>query len=140
MTDLDTLRRALRVEQPPTWAARQSLDVDQIITQGRRLRWRRRLAVGGAAVVCVAAAVSGVLAGTSHPGRSAPVPAQRPASPAHVVRHRPPAYPQPTGTSAPTPSPATSRAPRADTTPSSIPGYGSPLPKPSASAASRGPS
>lgn len=39
MTDLDTLRRALRVEQPPAWPARQYLDVGRIMEQGRRLRW-----------------------------------------------------------------------------------------------------
>lgn len=120
MNNLDTLRRALRVEQPPTWPARQAMDVDRIIAQGRRLRWRRRIAVGGAAAVCVAAAVSGVLAGTGHPGRSVPVPAQRPASPTHVVRERPPTYPAPRETSAPTPSPAISRAPYPVTTPISL--------------------
>ncbi|HEX6525331.1 MAG TPA: hypothetical protein VF070_35780 [Streptosporangiaceae bacterium] len=106
MTDLDTLRRALRVEQPSAWSAGQCLDVDQIMTQGRRLRWRRRLAVGGAVVMCAAAAVSGVLAGTSHTGRAAPVPAQRPAS----VRQTP-SYLPPSQAPTLTPSPASSLAP-----------------------------
>jgi len=132
MTDLDTLRRALRVEQPTG----QAVDVDQIMTQGRRLRRRRRLAVGGAVVVCAAAAVSGVLAGTGHPGGSAPIPAQRPASPAHVVRERPPSYPAPSWTAAPTPSPASPLAPRATTTPDSL---ASPLPTPSRSGARAAP-
>lgn len=108
MTDLDTLRRALRAEQPSAWSAGQCLDLDQVMTQGRRLRWRRRLAVGGAVVVCAAGAVSGVLAGTGHPGRAAPVPAQRPASPTHVVREMPTYLPP---SQAPTPSPASSLAP-----------------------------
>lgn len=119
MTDLDTLRRALRVEQP-SW---QHIDVDQIMTRGRRLRWRRRLAAGGAVVVC-AAAVSGVLAGIGHPVHSAPIPAQRPASPAHVVRERPPTDPAPSRTAAPTASPASPLAPHAIATPRS------PLPTP----------
>src|SRR5580704_16994167 len=135
MTDLDTLRRALRAEQPPTWSARQSMDVDQIITRGRRLRWRRRLAGGGAVVVC-AAAVSGVLAGTGHPVRATPVPAQRPASPSRFVRQTPPTYLLPSRTSAPTPSPASSGAPYPATTPSSLASPGGsgpsdPLPTPS---------
>ncbi|MBV9446996.1 MAG: hypothetical protein JO345_14025 [Streptosporangiaceae bacterium] len=108
MTDLDTLRRALRAEQPPTWSAGQSPDLDRIMTQGRRLRWRRRIAVGGAVLVCAVGAVSGVLAGTSHPGRATPVPAQRPVSRTHAVREKPTYLPP---SQAPTPSPESSADP-----------------------------
>lgn len=128
MTDLGTLRKALRAEQPLAWSAGQCLDVDQIIAQGRRLRWRRRLAVGGAVAACAAAAVSGVLAGTSHPGRAAPVPAQRPASPSHSVRQMPPAHLPPSRAPAPTPSATSARTPDPMASPSSLSGISTPSP------------
>jgi hypothetical protein len=99
MTDLDTLRQALRVPPP----AGPPLDVDEIITRGRRLRWRRRLAAA-AGGVCVAAAVFGTMAGVGHPARTAPVPGQRPVAPSRSVH-----VPSPAPTSvAPTPVPAPS--------------------------------
>ena len=66
MTDLDTLRRALRTSPEPDPAYAQAfqstLDPAEIITRGRRLRWRRRAVAAGSGV-CLAAAVFGAVAG-----------------------------------------------------------------------------
>jgi hypothetical protein len=138
MNDLDTdlLRRALRAPQEPgpRSAGRAGPDeITEIITRGRRLRWRRRaLAAGGG--VCLAAAVFGAVAGI---GRLA-APASGPA--AHVV--------SPVGSSRPTrPAPVPSPSPgRGRATPSPVPtatavpaGSATPTasPSPSASAAAR---
>jgi len=108
MTDLDMLRRALRVPDGDGYSAG-ALDVDEITTLGRRLRRRRRLAAVGAGL-CIAAAVFGVATGISHLTRPSSAPAQYPVSPGRTVpgpsRCHP--VPSPTGisTSAPTAIPS----------------------------------
>ena len=68
MTDLDTLRRALRASPEPDPAFdpafASAFDPAEIITRGRRLRWRRRAVAAGSGV-CLAAAVFGAVAGVS---------------------------------------------------------------------------
>ena len=111
MTDLDTLRRALRVPGADGYPA-ETLNVDEITTLGRRLRRRRRLMAAGGGV-CVAAAVFGVVTGITHLTRPSPAPAQYPVSPARTApgpsRCHPVPGPTGIGTSAPTavPSPVT---------------------------------
>jgi hypothetical protein len=107
MTDIEALRRAL---QAPDDAG--SVDIGEIVTRGKRLRVRRRLAVAGAAM-CAALVVTGVVTGGGHLVRSAPVPAQHPTEPrpARSVSSPSPA-PRVTPSSAmttPSPSPSASR-------------------------------
>jgi len=111
MTDLDTLRRALRVSDGDGYSAG-ALDVDEIRTLGKRLRRRRRLAAVGAGL-CVAAAVFGVATGITHLTRPSPAPAQYPVSPARTapgpLRCHPVSSPSGAGAETPTaaPSPTT---------------------------------
>ena len=116
MTDLDTqtLRRALRAAQEPGYPApgrTGQADVAEIITRGRRLRWRRRaMAAGGS--VCLAAALVGAVAGIGRLTTPSPGPAQHvvsPVGPAHPTRPTRP-------TMAPSPSPR-----RGHATPSPFP-------------------
>jgi hypothetical protein len=102
MTDLDTLREALRQE-----AGQSTLDIQVIVTLGRRRRRRRRLAVAGGAI-CLAVVAFGAVAGFGHSAGSPPVPAQRPVAPASTT-HRPP----PRRAPAPAPSPRASASPTA---------------------------
>jgi hypothetical protein len=89
--DLDTLRQALWETEYPAKAG-DDLDIAAIMKRGRGMRLRRRLAaVGG--TLCVAAAVYGVVAGTTHLTRPTPGPV-RPAGPARVL----PAVPSPART------------------------------------------
>jgi hypothetical protein len=84
MSDLDTLRRALRTQHG--WDGEQIPDLGEIMTRGRRLRlWRRLAAVGGA--LCVVAVIFGAVVGIGRLTRPAPVPAQRPAGSAHPAHH-----------------------------------------------------
>ena len=70
MTDLDTLRRALRARPAADLGG---LDIGQIMLQGRRVRHRRRmLAAGGAAVL--AAVLAAVVISTGLAGRPSRVP------------------------------------------------------------------
>ena len=102
MTDLDTLRRALRASPPPE----PTFDPAAVIARGRRLRWRRRAAAAGGGL-CLGVAVFGAVAGvgradravtaarSSHdlPGQPAgPAPRQRrhPAATSAVARPRRP--------------------------------------------------
>ena len=111
MTDLDTLRRALRAPGAHGYAP-EILDVDEITTLGRRLRRRRRLVAAGGGV-CVAAAVFGVATGITHLTRPSPTPAQYPVSPARTapgpLRCHPVSSPSGAGAETPTaaPSPTT---------------------------------
>ena len=94
MTDLDTLREALRAPA----AAGDPPDIAALIKRGRRLRRLRRLtAVAGAA--CAAAAVFGAVTGITHLTRPATAPAQHPAAPARPMpapsRGHAPAQPLP---------------------------------------------
>jgi len=69
MTDLDTLREALQTPVRPDAGAGapEPLDVGEVITRGRRLRWRRR---AGATTVaaCVIAATVAAVTGPGHAG------------------------------------------------------------------------
>lgn len=79
MADIDTLRQALRDDRSSPC---QGIDVDLVMTRGRRLRRRRRLAVA-AVVACLAGAVAGTAVGITHqasPVGPAPAPAQHRAS------------------------------------------------------------
>jgi hypothetical protein len=104
MNDIDTqmLRRALRAPlepgHPPT-ARTGPADVAEIITRGRRLRWRRRaMAAGGS--VCLGVALVGVVAGIGRLTTPSPAPAQHVISPVGPAR----------ATLAPIPSPGRRRA------------------------------
>jgi hypothetical protein len=104
MNDLDTdlLRRALRAPQEPgpLSAGRAGPDdIAEIITRGRRFRWRRRaMAAGGS--VCLGVALVGVVAGIGRLTTSSPAPAQHVISPVGPAR----------ATLAPSPSPGRRRA------------------------------
>jgi hypothetical protein len=80
MTDLETLRQALQVQEEPG----ATLDLPAIIKRGRRLRGRRRL-LAVAAGTCAAAAVFGAVTGITHLTRPAIAPAQGPAGSSHSV-------------------------------------------------------
>jgi hypothetical protein len=112
MNDLDALREALRGE-----TGEGALDIQVIVTKGRRLRCRRRLTVAGGAM-CVAAVTFGAVAGIGHSTGSPPVPAQRPVSPAGST-HRPPPRHEPIAK--PTAKPAVAPAPTASASPAAIP-------------------
>jgi len=104
MNDLDTdlLRRALRAPQepgPPAAGRTGPDDITEIITRGRRLRWRRRaMAAGGS--VCLAAAVVGAVAGIGRLTAPSSGPTQHVISPVGPAR----------ATLAPSPSPDRRRA------------------------------
>jgi hypothetical protein len=134
--DTQTLRRALRAAQEPGCPSAGLADpteVAQIITRGRRLRWRRRaVAVGGG--VCLAAAVFGAVAGIGRltaPASGGPAPhVISPVGPSRSTRPTPVPRPSGLGPGRATPSPVpTARAGR--------PGSATPVAIPSASAASR---
>jgi hypothetical protein len=166
MTDLETLRQALREQEESGWRGGEPLDVAAVITQGRRLRWRRR-AVAVAGGVCVAAAVFGTVTGISQLARPSPSPAPHPANlaqhrasparpPASTVRSVPGPSPSraprqpvpgPTGTGITAPTPTPTLTPTAPTLPPTAPSVGSagrqstvtPSASPSASAGTSGP-
>lgn len=104
MKDLDTLRVALTQQRPP---GDKTLDIDHILTKGRRLRRRRRVALA-AGTMCVIAGVFGATTGITHLARPAPVPAQRPAAPA---KPSPRLSPRGHGTPTPAISPSEPRRP-----------------------------
>jgi hypothetical protein len=149
MTDLDTraLRRALRAPQEPGYLAPGQpgpADVAEIITRGRRLRWRRRaMAAGGS--VCLAAAVVGAVAGIGRLTTPSPGPAQHVISPVGRTRAtaapspspgRPRATPRPSpfATAAATPSPTPTTTVTALPTPTSAQTFPTPTPTLSAGA------
>jgi hypothetical protein len=130
MTDLDTLRRALRIRQDPGPDGRATPDLGEIMARGRCLRFRRRLAAAGGAV-CAAAVVFGTVSGIGHPARPALVPGQRPADSTRTVHPPSPRHAQ---ASAPVPVPSRGSAtptPSDPATPSQGPGTSSPAPTPS---------
>jgi hypothetical protein len=131
MTDLETLRQALREQEESGWRGGEPLDVGAVITQGRRLRWRRR-AVAVAGGVCVAAAVFGTVTGISQLARPSPSPAPHPANVAQhrasPARHRASPARHPASTARSVPGPSLSRAP-GQPTPSPA-GTGTPAPTP----------
>lgn len=121
MNDLDTqlLRRALRAPQEPGYPSAGytgPADVAEIISRGRRLRWRRRaMAAGGS--VCLAAAVLGAVAGIGRLTTQSPGPAPHVISPVGPGRTRPAPRPSPDrGRDTPRPVASATAAP---TTPSS---------------------
>jgi hypothetical protein len=135
MTDLDTatLRLALKAPGDPS----DPVDVNQIVTRGRRLRQRRRLTAvaGGICAVAILAgtgtAIANLTAAPSAPGQ--PVgPAQHRPAQHQSAQHRPP-QPAPSrhGTPVPVVRPTTNlpatRAPAATPTPANV------TPTPSAS-------
>ena len=144
MTDLDMLRRALRVSDGDGYSAG-ALDVEEIRTLGKRLRRRRRLAAVGAGL-CIAAAVFGVATGISHLTRPSSAPAQYPVSPGRTVpgpsrcppvpsptgisTSTPTAVPSPTGAGAATPTAVPSPAGISTSTPTAVPSPTTPLPSP----------
>ncbi len=124
MTDLDTLRRALRVPDEAAKAA-DPLDVLVVIEKGKRLRRRRRLAAlaGG---VCAAAAVFGAVTGVAGLARQAPAPA-RPAAPGPAR----PATPSPSSSPLPSsPRPSGMATPSAYPTAPRTQSLGAPTPSP----------
>jgi hypothetical protein len=107
MMDHSTLREALQPASVPDGYDAAELDVQRIMTRGRRLRVRRRAAaVGGA--LCVAAAVFGVVTGAASLNGSAPAPPSRLA---------PAMYPVPSG------------RPSSVRTATPVPGTPTPLPR-----------
>jgi hypothetical protein len=118
MTDLDTLRQALKSTMPggqgspggtggARFPAGPPLDLDRIMAKGRWARRRRRLAAGGGSV-CLALAVTAGIAGIGRFGHHAagpPLPAG-PAASSQSTRfsNLPPS---------PVPTPSPSRTPRA---------------------------
>jgi hypothetical protein len=149
MNDLDTdlLRRALRAPQEPgpLSAGRAGPDdITEIITRGRRLRWRRRaMAAGGS--VCLAAAVVGTVAGIGRLTAPSSGPAQHVVSPVGGTRTRLAPAPSPdpgratpspvaSATAAPTVRPTATDIPAASATPSQIP-PSQPLPTPTSTGA-----
>jgi hypothetical protein len=125
MNDLDTdlLRRALRAPQEPGPHSAGPDDITEIITRGRRLRWRRRaMAAGGS--VCLAAALVGAVAGIGRLTAPSSGPSQHVVSPVGGTRTR----------LAPTPSPGRGRA-----TPSPVaPATAAPVVRPTATNAPAG--
>ena len=111
MTELDTLRRALRADgRPGAHTLDADLDIGVIMKRGRRVRTRRRIAaVGGAA--CAAALVFGVVTSVTHVAGSSVTPARPPADSGHVLppARQPTASPTRAVTSGPVPSPAPRR-------------------------------
>jgi hypothetical protein len=144
MTDLDMLRRALRVSDGDGYSAR-ALDVDEIRTLGKRLRRRRRLAAVGAGL-CVAAAVFGVAAGITHLTRPSSAPAQHPVSPGRtppgpsrclpvlsptgIGTGTPTAVPSPTGIGTSTPTAVSSPTGAGAGTPTAVPSLTTAIPSP----------
>jgi hypothetical protein len=114
MTDLDTLRRALRAQSAPYQPGPRpdALDIGEIMARGRWLRRRRRLtAAGGAA--CLAVVLFAAIVGIGHLGRPSPVPGpQHPAGPTRSTSR-----PVPVPTHTPAPVPSGSPAPSAAGTP-----------------------
>jgi len=121
MTDLDVLRRALRVSDGDGYSAG-ALDVDEIRTLGKRLRRRRRLAAVGAGL-CVAAALFGVATGITHLTRPSPAPAQYPVSPGRTVPGPSRCHPVPSPTGIGT------------STPTAVPSAATPIPSPTGAGA-----
>jgi hypothetical protein len=122
MNDLDTqlLRRALRAPQEPGYPSAGytgPADVAEIISRGRRLRWRRRaMAAGGS--VCLAAAVVGAVAGIGRLTTPSPAPAQHVISPVGPGRTAPASRPSPDrGRATPEPVPSATAAPTTPGTP-----------------------
>jgi len=135
MTDLDTLRRALRISGGDGYSAG-ALDVDEITTLGKRLRRRRRLAAVGAAM-CIAAAVFGVATGITYLTRPSSAPAQYPVSPGRTapgpLRCQPVASPTGINTSTPTAIPSPTGAGAG--TPTAVPSPAAPVPSPTGAGA-----
>ena len=130
MTDLDTLRRALRSGGEPM--AHGDVDLAPIMARGRRMRLRRHLAAAGGAVGIAAAALA-VALGATQLARPSLTPGQPPAAPGRVLspkaaptltRAPAPSTPSPwrsatTPRVAPTPTPTSAAAP--DAAPSATP-------------------
>jgi hypothetical protein len=134
MTDLETLRRALRVgDDPGTF--QEGPDVASIMTQGRRLRIRRRVTAAGGAL-CLAGLVLAVVTGIAHLTRpTLPVP-QRPASPGHSLPG-PVTTPAPHATEIPQPSPVHSITPPSVAPTPTAPGPPAPPAVPTATPSTR---
>jgi hypothetical protein len=110
MTDLETLRRALRAGDEPA-PFPDGPDVASIMVRGRRLRIRHRV-TAASGVLCLAGLVLAVVTGIAHFTRP-PVPApERPQAPGYS-RPDPVATPTPSATRAghPKPTPAHSITP-----------------------------
>jgi hypothetical protein len=137
MTDLETLRRALRAGNEPA-PFPDCPDMASIMVRGRRLRVRHRVtAVGG--VLCLAGLVLAVVTGIAHLTRpSFPAPPQ-PQAPSHS-RPGPVATPTPhaTATSQPRPIPAHSITP-VSVVPSSVASAAVPTASPSGYLSPSGP-
>ena len=102
MTDLETLRRALRAGNEPA-PFPDCPDMASIMVRGRRLRVRHRVtAVGG--VLCLAGLVLAVVTGIAHLTRPSFPTLQRPQAPSYS-RLGPAATPTPQATGAPQPQP-----------------------------------
>ncbi|HTU73880.1 MAG TPA: hypothetical protein VMG38_10215 [Trebonia sp.] len=119
MTDLETLRRALRASDEPA-SVLDGPDLASIMARGRRLRVRHRV-TAASGVLCLAGLVIAVLTGVLHLSRPASPAPQRPQAPSYS-RPEPTATPTPSATR-PQPVPAHSIAP--------VPGGPSPVASPS---------
>ena len=135
MTDLDMLRRALRVSDGDGYST-EALNVREITTLGKRLRRRRRLAAVGAGL-CVAAAVFGVATGISHLTRPSSAPAQYPVSPGRTAPgpSRCPPVPSPIGISTSTPTAVPSPTGAGAGTPTAVSSPATPVPSPTGAGA-----
>jgi hypothetical protein len=102
MTDLETLRRALRAGDEPA-PFPDGPDVASIMARGRRLRVRHRV-TAASGVLCLAGLVLAVVTGIAHFTRpSFPAP-ERPQAPSYS-RPAPAATPKPSATRAAHPKP-----------------------------------
>jgi hypothetical protein len=111
MTDLDTLRRALRASPEPERAFAPAFDPAEIIARGRRLRWRRRAVAAGSGV-CLAAAVFGAVAGVGRLTAPSSGPSHRTVIPIGPAGARPRQAPSPTrGDATPSASPSATARP-----------------------------
>ena len=125
MTDLDTLRRALRASPEPDRAFdpafASAFDPAEIITRGRRLRWRRRAVAAGSGV-CLAAVVFGAVAGVGRLTAPSSGPSQHTVTPIGPAGTRPGPVPSPArGKATPSPRPSATARPTPSASPSATP-------------------
>jgi hypothetical protein len=106
MTDLETLRRALRAGPGPGSLAGPP-DLEAIMARGRRQRARQRLAAAGG-LLCLAGVIVATVGGIAHLTRPGPAPT-RPQAPGYSQSVRAtPLGPRPTGGPGPQPVPSQS--------------------------------
>jgi hypothetical protein len=117
MTDLEDLRRALRVRESPGITAADDLDVALVMRRGRRLRLRRRLVATGGGL-CLAGLALAATLGVTHLARPSLNPPQRPVTPGSATSAPVPAPTPPATTTGPPSLPDRTPTP---TVPGSVP-------------------